>query len=74
MLARMVAVGERSGRLGEMLSKAALLQEREAQRAARKLAAYAEAGLIVAVAGVVLFLALGVFSPMWELTRLATGR
>lgn len=74
VLARMVAVGERSGRLGEMLSKAALLQEREAQRAARKLAAYAEAGLIVAVAGVVLFLALGVFSPMWELTRLATGR
>ena len=74
VLARMVAVGERSGRLGEMLSKAALLQEREAQRAAQKLAVYAEAGLIVAVAGVVLFLALGVFSPMWELTKLAGGR
>ncbi len=67
LVLQMIAIGEETGELPSLLDEAAGFYEREVDVALKNLAASIEPILIVAVGGMVLVLALGVFMPMWEL-------
>ncbi len=66
----MVAVGEETGRLDEMLFKAADYYDEEIDYAIKNLSSAIEPILLVFIAGMVLILALGVFLPMWDMVNL----
>ena len=66
----MVAVGEETGRLDEMLFKAADYYDEEIDYAIKNLSSAIEPILLVFIAGMVLLLALGVFLPMWNMVNL----
>ncbi|MBF0096181.1 MAG: type II secretion system F family protein [Magnetococcales bacterium] len=74
MVLQMVAVGEQSGQLDELLQEVALFYEREVEYEMAALSSLLEPVLIAIVAVVVLILALGVFLPMWNLGSVALGR
>ncbi len=74
MVLQMVAVGEQSGQLDELLQEVALFYEREVEYEMTALSSLLEPVLIAIVAIVVLILALGVFLPMWNLGSVALGR
>jgi MSHA biogenesis protein MshG len=67
LVLQMMAVGEETGELGELLDEVAGFYEREVDFSLKNLSAAIEPVLIVCVGGMVLVLALGVFLPMWEL-------
>jgi MSHA biogenesis protein MshG len=67
---QMIAVGEESGQLDEMLQEIAGFYEREVDYDVDNLNATIEPLLTVALAGLVLLLMLGIFLPMWNLTDL----
>ncbi len=69
VVADMVAVGEETGRLDEMLFKAADYYDEEIEYAIKNLSSAIEPILLVFIAGMVLLLALGVFLPMWNMVR-----
>jgi MSHA biogenesis protein MshG len=64
---QMIQVGEETGMLGEMLTEVAEFYEREVDYELDNMSAALEPLLIVAVGGMVLILALGVFLPLWDL-------
>lgn len=68
LIMQMIAVGEQTGRLDEMLAEAADFYEQEVAYQVRGLSSAIEPLLICAVAAMVLVLALGVFLPLWELS------
>jgi MSHA biogenesis protein MshG len=70
---QMIAVGEETGALGDMLSEVADFYEREVDHDLENLSAAIEPILIVAVGGMVLILALGVFLPLWDMAAGAGG-
>jgi MSHA biogenesis protein MshG len=65
----MMAVGEETGQVDELLSEVADYYEREVDYDIRNLSASIEPLMIIAIGVMVLILALGVFLPMWDLTR-----
>jgi MSHA biogenesis protein MshG len=66
LVLQMVAIGEETGALPELLDEAAGYYEREVDHALKNLSSSIEPILIVAVGGMVLVLALGIFMPLWE--------
>jgi MSHA biogenesis protein MshG len=70
---QMIAIGEETGGLGEMLGEVADFYEREVDYDLENLSAAIEPLLIVAVGGMVLVLALGVFLPLWDMAAKGTG-
>lgn len=64
---QMIAVGEETGELDSLLQEVAEMYEREVAYDVSKLSARIEPILIVALAGMVLVLALGIFLPIWDL-------
>jgi MSHA biogenesis protein MshG len=66
LVLQMIAIGEETGALPELLDEAASYYEREVDHAVKTLSASIEPILIVAVGGMVLILALGIFLPLWE--------
>lgn len=68
---QMISVGEESGALAEMMNEVADHSQREVEHAARGLAAQIEPLLVIALGGAVLLFALGVFLPLWDLSRVA---
>lgn len=64
IVGRMAAIGEHSGRLAEMLERAAEAAEIEVDAAMQKLPAVAEGGMLVCVGGLVLFVLLSIFLPI----------
>jgi MSHA biogenesis protein MshG len=66
---QMMAVGEETGQVDEMLSEVADYYEREVDYDIKNLSASIEPVMIIAIGIMVLILALGVFLPMWDLTR-----
>jgi MSHA biogenesis protein MshG len=70
---QMIAIGEETGALGEMLDEVADFYEREVDYDLENLSAAIEPLLIVAVGGMVTVLALGVFLPLWDLAAGAGG-
>jgi MSHA biogenesis protein MshG len=67
LVLQMIAVGEETGELPELLDEVAGFYEREVEFALNTLSAAIEPILIVLVGGMVLILALGVFLPMWNM-------
>lgn len=73
LVLQMLAVGEESGSLDELLREVAEYYDREVTYAIDKLSASIEPVLTIAVGLMVLVLALGVFLPMWDLGKAAMG-
>jgi MSHA biogenesis protein MshG len=68
---QMIAVGEETGSVDELMQEVADMYEREVDYEIKTLAARIEPLVIVAMGGIVLVLALGVFLPMWDLASVA---
>ena len=66
---QMLAVGEESGALDDLLTEIAEMYQREVEYDLKNLSTQIEPILIVALGGMVLVLALGVFLPIWDLGR-----
>ncbi|MFQ5863940.1 MAG: type II secretion system F family protein [bacterium] len=71
MVIRMIAIGEQSGSLDEMLLNVSKHYDTEVDYAVKNLTSMIEPILTVALGVIVLFLALAIFLPMWDLTKLA---
>jgi len=74
LVLQMIAVGEETGRVDELLQEAAEFYEREVDFDLKSLTAKIEPILISIVAGMVLVLALGIFTPMWDMMSAIKGR
>jgi len=73
LVLQMMAVGEETGALDDLFIEVADFYEQEVDYDLKQLADAIEPILIVAMGGMVLVLALGVFLPMWELSSAAKG-
>lgn len=73
LVLQMLAVGEETGALDELFIEVADFYEQEVDYDLKRLADSIEPILIVAMGGMVLVLALGVFLPMWELSAATKG-
>lgn len=71
---QMVAVGEESGALDDMMEEIGQMYQREVEYELKTLGQQIEPILIVCLGVLVLILALGVFLPMWDLGKAAMGR
>jgi type II secretory pathway component PulF len=72
MVIQMVAIGEESGQLDEMLQAVSIHYDDEVAFAVKRLSDAIGPVLVVGLAFVVGFFALAVFLPMWDLTKVAT--
>ncbi len=63
----MVAVGEETGQVDELLLEVAEFYENEVDYDLKSLTSRIEPILISVIACMVLILALGIFSPMWDM-------
>ena len=71
MLINMVAIGEESGNLEEMLRDVAQHYDTEVEYAMKKLSESIGPVLTIGLAAVVGFFALAIFLPMWDMTLMA---
>ncbi|MCB1665803.1 MAG: type II secretion system F family protein [Pseudomonadales bacterium] len=67
LVLQMIAVGEESGAIDELLAEVAEFYDSEVEYDLKKLGDAIEPILIMFIAGIVLVLALGVFLPIWDL-------
>jgi MSHA biogenesis protein MshG len=74
MVLQMIAVGEESGSLDEMLEHVAEFYEEDVDYDLQRLSSAIEPVLILLLGGVILVLALGVFLPIWDLGKAALTR
>lgn len=70
MVVNMVAIGEESGNLDDMLREVADHYDTEIEYAVHKLSEAIGPALTVGLAAVVGFFALAIFLPMWDLTKM----
>jgi len=70
MVIHMVAVGEESGNLDELLKEMSVHYDAEVEYAMKKLSDSIGPVLTIALAAIVGFFALAIFLPMWDLTKL----
>ena len=73
LVLQMINVGEETGRVDELLAEAAEFYEREVDYDLKNLTSKIEPILISVVAGMVLVLALGIFTPMWDMMGAIKG-
>ena len=66
---QMLAVGEESGAIDDMMQEVADLYQREVEYELKTLSSQIEPVLIICLAVLVLILALGVFLPIWDLGK-----
>jgi MSHA biogenesis protein MshG len=71
---QMVAVGEETGALDDLMTEIADMYQREVEYDLKALASQIEPILIVGLGVLVLILALGVFLPIWDLGTAALGK
>lgn len=69
MVIQMVAVGEETGALDEMLIKVSDYYDREVEYAIKNLSTSLEPILLLFLAVMILFLALGIFLPIWDMMQ-----
>jgi len=74
MLVNMVKVGEESGRLEELLRDVSKHYDVEIAYSLKRMTDSIGPIMIVALTGVIGFFALAIYTPMWELTEMATQR
>jgi general secretion pathway protein F len=70
LLPRVIAVGEQSGELSEMLTGVADAYEEEVTRSVQAMTAILEPALILVMAGAVLFVVVAILLPIFELNQL----
>ena len=70
MVVNMVAIGEESGNLDEMLREVASHYDMEVEYAVGKLSEAIGPVLMIGLAAVVGFFALSIFLPMWDMTKM----
>lgn len=68
---QMVAVGEESGAIDELMDEIAIMYEHEVEYELKTLSSNIEPILIVMLGVMVLILALGIFLPIWDLGKVA---
>ena len=73
LVLQMIQVGEETGQVDEMLNEVASFYEQEVDYDLKNLSSYIEPILIVAIAGLVMILALGIFLPMWDMMSVMQG-
>lgn len=73
LVVQMLTVGEETGAVDTMLLDVAEYYEREVEYDMKNLTSAIEPILVVAIGGMVLVLALGVFLPMWNMAAVARG-
>ena len=71
LVLQMLAVGEESGNIDEMLVQTAEFYEREVDYDISRLSDLLQPILVIGLGIVVLILALGVLLPMWDMVKLA---
>jgi type II secretory pathway component PulF len=74
MVVDMIAIGEESGNIDDMLREITKHYDDEVEYAVKGLSDAIGPILIVGLAAVVGFFALAIFMPIWDLTQLATKR
>jgi MSHA biogenesis protein MshG len=74
LVLQMIAVGEETGRVDELLVEVGDYYEREVDYDLSTLTARIEPLLLVVVAVMVLVLALGIFTPMWDMASAMQGQ
>ena len=74
LVLQMIAVGEETGRVDELLKEVGDYYEREVDYDLSTLTARIEPLLLVVVAAMVLVLALGIFTPMWDMASAMRGK
>lgn len=70
LVVQMVAVGEETGELESLLNRVSDYYDMEVEYTLRNLSTMIEPILLLFVGGMVLFLALGIFLPMWNMISL----
>lgn len=70
---QMVAVGEESGKMEEMMMKVSEYYDRDVEYAIRNLSSSLEPLLLTVIGAVILFLALAIFMPWWNLINVVKG-
>ncbi len=71
MVIQMMSAGEESGELDNMLVKVSEYYDMEVDYSISNISSLIEPVLLVFLGGVVLFLMLAIFMPMWDMTKLA---
>jgi general secretion pathway protein F len=70
MVIHLIASGEATGKLDQMLERAAVAQTRELENWVRALTALLEPLLILAMGAIVLFIVLAILLPIFEMNQL----
>lgn len=70
---QMVAIGEQTGKMEEMLMKVSEYYDQEVEYSIRNLSTSLEPLLLAVIGGVVLFLALAIFMPWWNMINVFKG-
>ncbi|MBF0126102.1 MAG: type II secretion system F family protein [Magnetococcales bacterium] len=74
LVMQMMAVGEETGGMDEMMAEVAEFYEREVEYEVAGLSSAIEPILLTVIGGMVLVLALGIFMPMWDMSSAAMGK
>ncbi len=74
MVPQMIAVGEQSGRLDEMMAKVADYYDLESDYTIRNLSTLIEPILLLVLGVMVGLMALAIFTPMWDMMNVVRGR
>jgi type II secretory pathway component PulF len=73
LVIHLVATGEETGSLEEMLREVSMHYDREVSYSVARLSAWIEPVLTAGLAGMVLFLALAIFMPWWDMMKAMKG-
>ncbi len=73
LVVQMVSIGEASGELDEVLLKVSHYYDMEVEHGTKHISTYLEPVLTLVLGIMVLFFALAIFLPMWNLTQIARG-
>lgn len=73
VVTQMVAIGEETGRLEDMLMKVSEYYDRDVDYSIRNLSTALEPILLTLIGGMVLFMALAIFMPWWNLINVMKG-
>ena len=73
IVVQMISVGEQSGKLEEMMAKVSQHYDLEVEYTIKNLSTLIEPVLIITIGGMVLFLALAIFLPMWDMASVLRG-
>ena len=74
LVLQMFAIGEETGEMDRLLEEVSFFYEREVDYQIKRLGSSIEPLLIILLGGMILIVALGVYMPMWDLSKAAFGK